>query len=127
MLQRFAAAAVIMIATSAGAAAAEFVAFSSEAFEAARKAGKGVIVHVHAPWCPTCRAQMPILDKLAASDAFKDVIALRVDFDSQPDAKDAIGARNQSTVVVYKGETETGRAAGATDEKALSALVQKAL
>lgn len=127
MLTRALATFAVLALTSLSAAAAEFKAFSAEAFDAARKAGKGVIVHVHAPWCPTCRAQAPILDKLASDPAFKDVVALRIDFDSQKDGLKAVSAQNQSTVVVYRGDAETGRAVGATDAKALEEVARKAL
>jgi thioredoxin 1 len=34
--------------------------FTTEAFAAAQAGGKSIVVHVFAPWCPTCRAQEPI-------------------------------------------------------------------
>ncbi len=110
-----------------GASAAEFATFTAEAFDGARKSGKSILVHVHAPWCPTCRAQMTTLDKLAPSADFKDVVALRIDFDSQKDALKAIGATSQSVIVVYKGETEVGRSVGATDPKIVEDVARKAL
>lgn len=109
------------------AVAAEFANFSAEAFDSARKAGKSVLVHVHAPWCPTCRAQMTTLDKLAPGADFKDVVALRIDFDIQKDALQAIGATSQSVIVVYKGDTEVARSVGATDPKVVQDVARKAL
>ena len=52
------------LATSA-ATAGETASFSHEAFDAARKKGQPVLVTVTAPWCPTCKAQKPILSRLA--------------------------------------------------------------
>src|SRR4051794_18915025 len=40
------------------------VPFSAAAFKAAQAAGNPILVEIHADWCPTCKAQVPILDKL---------------------------------------------------------------
>ncbi len=42
------------------------VPFSAEAFKAAQASGGPILVEIHADWCPTCKAQQPILDKLTA-------------------------------------------------------------
>ncbi len=41
--------------------AAAGTSFTPAAFEAAEKAGKPILIDVTAPWCPTCRAQAPVL------------------------------------------------------------------
>ena len=41
--------------------ASEPTPFTPQAFEAAQKAGKSILVHITASWCPTCKAQRPIL------------------------------------------------------------------
>jgi len=46
--------------------------FDQKAFEAARAAGKPILIEVTAPWCPVCRAQAPILSKLKGDARFKD-------------------------------------------------------
>ena len=38
--------------------------YSPQAFAAAQAAGKPILLHITAPWCPTCKAQKPILSKL---------------------------------------------------------------
>lgn len=101
--------------------------FSQEAFAAAQGAGKPIIVHVYAPWCPTCRAQEPILHKLEADPKFAPAEAFRVDFDGQKDAVRALKATSQSTIIVFKGEKEVGRSVGETNPKAIGALLDKAL
>ena len=57
------------------------VPFSAEAFKAAQASGSPILVEIHADWCPTCKAQNPILDKLTADPKFKDLEVFRVDFD----------------------------------------------
>ncbi len=101
--------------------------FSQEAFAAAQGAGKPIIVHVYAPWCPTCRAQEPILQKLEADPKFAGADAFRVDFDGQKDAVRALKATAQSTIIVFRGSKEVGRSVGETNPKAIAGLLDKAL
>ncbi len=39
------------------------VEYTDAAFDAAQKEGKSILIDVSAPWCPTCKAQAPILAK----------------------------------------------------------------
>jgi thioredoxin 1 len=109
------------------ASALEPKAFDTKAFAAAQQAGKPILVAVHASWCPTCKAQKPILSELLARPEFKDLAYFVVDFDSQKDAVKRFGARVQSTLIVFKGETEAGRSAGDTERSSISALLHKTL
>ena len=43
--------------------------FDQGQFDAARAAGKPVSVVFHADWCPTCRAQAPVLKELTQQPA----------------------------------------------------------
>ncbi|MCL8384346.1 MULTISPECIES: thioredoxin family protein [Xanthobacter] len=106
-------------------AATEHAAYTPAAFADAQKAGKPILVEIHASWCPVCAAQAPILGELLATPKFKDVVVFRVDFDSQKDAVKAFGARSQSTLIVYKGKTEEGRSVGDTAKPSIEALLAK--
>jgi thioredoxin 1 len=119
--------AAVFCGLSAGAVAAEKHDFTPQAFAAAQTAGQPILVEIHAPWCPTCKAQQPILDRLEAEPQFKDLQAFRIDFDSQKDAMKHVKATSQSTLIVYKGEKEMGRSVGETDAAAIEALLKKAL
>ena len=101
--------------------------FTKEAFAAAQAAGESILVHINAPWCPTCRAQRPILEKLQKSPKFEKLKVFRVDFDSQSDIVRSFRATSQSTLIVFKGKAETGRSVGETDPDAIAALLEKAL
>jgi thioredoxin 1 len=107
--------------------AAETRTFDSGSFAAAQKAGKPILVAIHASWCPTCAAQRPILSELMAEPKFKDLIYFVVDFDGQKDAVKFFGARMQSTLIAFKGTTETGRSVGDTERSSIAALLNKAL
>lgn len=109
------------------ASAKSAVPFTTEAFEAAQASGSSILIEIHAGWCPTCKAQKPILDKLTAEPKFKDMKIFRVDFDSMKPEVKAFGARMQSTLIVFKGATERGRSVGDTKEESIAALLDKSL
>ncbi len=99
--------------------------FTADAFAAAQKADKPILVEVAAPWCPTCRAQEPIIKKLTGQTAYKDVVVFRVDFDSQKDALRAFNARSQSTLIAFRGGRELDRSVGDTNPTSIEALIAK--
>ena len=107
--------------------AAETLPFTMSAFEAAQKAGKSILVEVHAPWCPTCKAQAPILSEIQKGAAYKNLLVLKVDFDSQKDELKRLNVQMQSTLITFKGSRETGRSVGDTKAETIAALVAKAL
>ena len=101
--------------------------FTPADFDAAKAAGKPILVDVTAPWCPTCKAQRPILSSLEAEPKFKDLQVFDVDYDSRKDVVKQFRATMQSTLITYHGEKETGRSTGETKPEALSALLDKAI
>ena len=103
------------------------VPFSAEAFKAAQASGSPILVEIHADWCPTCKAQNPILDRLTADARFKDLKVFRVDFDAMKPVVKQFGAQMQSTLIVFKGSAEQGRSVGDTREASIAALLDKSL
>jgi thioredoxin 1 len=101
--------------------------FDAKAFADAQKAGKPILVAIHASWCPTCKAQAPILSELRADPKFKDLVYFVIDFDSQKDWVNRFDARMQSTLIVFKGPKEEGRSVGDTDRASIYALVGKSV
>jgi thioredoxin 1 len=123
--------AIVMLGAAllAGAPAQAFQtkAFDAQTFKAAQSAGDPILVDVFAPWCPTCKAQQQVLDKLKDKLEFAKLTVFKVDFDNQPDVVKSFGARAQSTLITYKGATETGRSAGDTAPDSIEALLSTAL
>jgi thiol-disulfide isomerase/thioredoxin len=109
------------------AGAAQRAPFDAQAFAAAQAAGQPVLVEVTAPWCPTCKAQKLVLAELEATPEHAQLAVFEVDFDSQKEALRALGAQQQSTLIVFKGETEVGRSVGDTDPASIAALLAKTL
>jgi len=101
--------------------------YTDAAFEAAKKENKPILIEIAADWCPTCKAQEPILSDLLANDDFKNMVALRVDFDTQKDVVWALGARSQSTLIVFIGDKEVGRSVADTNSESIEELMRRAL
>lgn len=107
--------------------AAELKPFTPAAFDAAKAAGKPILIDVTAPWCPTCKAQHPILSGLEAQPRFKDLVVLDVDFDSQKDVLRQFNVRMQSTLIGFKGGRETARSTGDTKAASITQLLDTTL
>lgn len=76
---------------------------------------------------PTCKAQKPIINSLAEQPENRDLIIFAVDFDSQKAIVREFRAQSQSTLIAFRGKTETGRSVGDTDPNSIAALVKSTL
>ena|SRR5665213_2399822 len=101
--------------------------YDQKAFEAAQSAGKSILLHVTAPWCPTCKVQTPILGKLEALPKFEPLVVFNIDFDTSKALLRELRVSQQSTMIVYKGKDEVGRETGNTDPASIEALLAKAI
>lgn len=111
----------------AGTAMAAEPAFDQASFDALLQQKKPVLVEIHADWCPTCKAQEPIIAELLKTPEFHSISALRVDFDKQKNIVKAFKAQYQSTLIVFKNGKEVGRSTGDTNKDSISALLKKSL
>jgi thioredoxin 1 len=125
-LRLIAAAALVSFAAQS-ASALEQKTYDAAAFKAAQASGKPVLLHVTAPWCPTCKTQYSALESLSKNAAYKDVTVFKVDFDSQGTIYKPLKVTTQSTLIAYAGEKETGRLVGETGGKPIEALVKSAV
>jgi thioredoxin 1 len=101
--------------------------FNQAQIDAARAAGKPVAVVFHADWCPTCRAQAPVLKELAQSPELKPVTLYVADFDTEKALKKSLRVTTQSTIVVFKNGQEIARSTGDTQQDSLAALLRHAI
>ena len=115
------------LALAAMAALAGEVPFNKAAFDAALAKGTPVIVDFAASWCPTCKAQKPIVQGLLAEPKLKPVTLFLADFDTEVALKKQLGVTQQSTFVVFKDGKEVGRSTGQTQKDVISELFHKAL
>lgn len=125
VLSLFVASAISVVAGPA--LAGEFSAYSAQNFDAALKSGVPVIVHVHADWCPTCRAQAPTLQSMTGEPAYATAKFIRVNFDKDRDFLTGHKVSQQSTILVFRGGKEAARFTGITDAAQLRSRVQAAL
>ena len=100
--------------------------YAKAGYDAMTAKGGPILVAIHAGWCPTCKIQKIILDKLTENDAYKGLSIFRVDFDDQADVVKSFGADSQSTLIVYHGGKEMGRSVGETRPGEIEALIKKA-
>lgn len=119
--------AALTAAFGGGAEAAGIAAFDHHQFAEAQKAGKSIVVDVHADWCPVCKKQAPILEKLSSDKAFSGVAFFRLNFDSEKEILKQWNVEYQSTILVFKGSQEKARSTGDTDQKKIRALIEKGL
>ena len=128
MLSRRSALALAAAATFAvPAAARDTLKFTPEAFKAAQDADKSILVEITAVWCPSCKAQAPVLQRLLTSAKFRDYVVFTIDFDTEKAAMARFDARLPSTLVVYKGADQMGRSLSDTDPRSLEALLEMGL
>ena len=67
------------------------------------------------------------MDRLSNQPRYAGIVQFRVDYDTQKQVMKQFGARDRSTLVMFKGAKEVGRVVWVTDEKAIQALLDKAL
>jgi thioredoxin 1 len=101
--------------------------YSAATLERMLAAGQPVVVDIRADWCPTCRAQAPIVKELLATPELKNVTVLIADFDTELALRKSLKVANQSTLVVFRQGKEVARSTGDTSREGLAALLKKAI
>jgi thioredoxin len=112
---------------TAQANASNWITYNEAEFMMAQKKGKTIVVDVYAEWCPTCRAQAPILEELRAEEQTPDVLFVKVNFDDEKGFLRANRVPRQSTVLVFKGMDEVARSIAETNRSRLRSAVLDAL
>jgi len=97
--------------------------FDQSAFAHAQAAGQPSLIFVHAPWCPTCRAQSKAIDAVINQPRFAHLTIFTVDFDTQQPIWHKFGATRQSTLIGYHGQRPTARVVGETDPARVAAVL----
>jgi thioredoxin 1 len=103
------------------------VPFNQAQFDSMRAAGKPVAVVFHADWCPTCRAQAPVLKDLSQTPELKPLTLFVANYDTEKALKKSLEVTQQSTIVVFKDGKESARSTGDTQRASLEALLRHAI
>jgi len=119
--------ALTAVSAAGTALAAEIQPFDRSAFEAAQAQGRPILVDVYADWCPTCRAQAPIISNVISQPQFEHLVVFKLNFDDQKDDMRRFNARTQSTLIAFNGAQERQRSAGETDPQAIARLITATL
>jgi peroxiredoxin len=127
MFKRFLSAAIVL-GLSAVAFAGDYVPFTQDAFEKAKAGNEKILLHFHADWCPTCKAQSESLATLQKDGTLlKSITLFKVDYDKETVLKKALHVTHQATFVSFYGSVETGRETGVTSPEGIRAYVEKTL
>ncbi len=97
--------------------------YDAKSFQSAQAAGKTILVDVWASWCPVCMRQKPIISQLQKERP--DLVVFEVNFDTEKALLRRLQVARQSTLIVFKGDSERGRSVGDTDPDRIRALVAK--
>jgi thiol-disulfide isomerase/thioredoxin len=122
---RFVFAASLLLASSLS-QALTIAPYSPSALAAAQKAGEPLVLHFHAGWCPTCRAQDKAFEALKADPSLK-LTLMEVDYDKEKALERQMHVTAQATLVVLHGAAERSRSTGETDPARLKRTLQSAL
>ena len=117
----------VVLSLAAGLAQALTIqAYTPAALSAAQQAGKPVAVLFHADWCPTCKQQERVFERMKTEQGL-DVLLLVADYDKEKDLRKALRVRSQSTMVVFRGKDERARLAGDTSAEKFRTALRAAL
>lgn len=125
-MNKFIQRALLALTVSITPAIAANIPFDQANFENLLKQGKPVVLHIHADWCPTCRAQQAVLDDLLPLVEYKDLPVLRANFDNEKTLLRTYKIRQQSTFIIFKNGKEVTRSTGETDSTRIAALLNMA-
>ncbi|HET7756375.1 MAG TPA: thioredoxin family protein [Steroidobacteraceae bacterium] len=103
------------------------VPYDAAAFQKLLAGGRPVAVDFYASWCPTCRAQAPLLKSLAAEPQFASLTLLVADFDIEKALCKSLNVTEQSTLIVFRNGKEVARSTGDTSRAGLTRLLLAAL
>ena len=123
-LKNFIALLALMLSTQVFAAGQTY---NQQVFENLVSQGKTVIVHIHADWCGTCKAQDVQINAAINAADFKNVTFLEVDYDGQRKAVNFFKTKIQSTIIIFKNGKEIDRSVAEREAPELQAFLKKAL
>ena len=100
--------------------------FSNERFAELQENGELVLIDIFATWCPTCARQHEVLKKYREQHPDVDLHILTVDYDDDRQYVRQLRAPRQSTLLLYKGETQFWYSVAETREDVIFEAINRA-
>ncbi len=119
------AAAMVMIPSTA--AAAQVRNFDEKILAQVQAQGRPILVDVYADWCSVCKLQHKHVSALIRDPAYKNLVVLRLNYDTQKAERRKLKVPRQSTLIAFNGRKETGRLVAVSDRGAIQSLLRSAL
>ena len=91
--------------------------YTKEAFEASREKGEKIMLQVHAKWCPVCKNEDKVFEKLKKEDFFKHVTYYQADWDKELELRKELNVSNPGTLIIFTGKKEMTRNSGIQNEE----------
>mgnify|MGYP001358993257 CR=1 FL=1 len=98
--------------------------FKKDAFLAAQKSGKTVVINSWNRWCYTCVKQEKIIKQ--AKEDFKNILFLSY-AQKNKEIANYLNIDYRSTIVIYKNNKEIARAIGITKKEDIYSLIKKGI
>lgn len=106
---------------------AEAQPYDAKIFAQAQAQGRPILIDVYADWCSVCKVQHKHLAELIRKPAYKDLLVLRLNYDTQKAERRKLNVPRQSTLIAFNGRNERGRLVATTDREVISRLVRSTL
>jgi thiol-disulfide isomerase/thioredoxin len=126
-MRRIAAPLALVVALATGAALGAEAPYDPATFHKLLANGAPVAVDFAASWCPTCRAQAPLLRSITGEPEFKGLTLLLADYDTEKALRKSLNVSEQSTLVVFHHGKEVARSTGDTTQAGLTKLLRASL
>ena len=117
----------LILVLAIGVARAAEAPYDEAIFNKLLASGQPVALEFSASWCPTCRAQAPLLRSITGEPAFKDLTLLVADYDKEMGLRKTYNVSMQSTLIVFRNGKEVARSTGDTSRSGLTHLLAAAL
>ncbi len=91
--------------------------YTKEAFQASQEKGEKIMLQVHAKWCPVCKNEDKVFEKLKKEDFFKHVTYYQADWDKELELRKELNVSNPGTLIIFTGKKEMTRNSGIQNEE----------
>ncbi len=107
--------------------AAEYTAFSAEAFAKSQALNIPIVLHVEASWCPVCKLQAEKLKLILSAPEYKNLIVYKINYDTQSETWRGFDVQKQATFIGFRGRRETARMSFQTSREAIEVVIRSTL